>query len=122
MALPITNSGLALIAGRILGTASEPKYLGWGTGTTAAALANTALQTASAESRVAGTTSQVTVNVTNDCYQAVGTLTSASAQTISELGQFDASTSGNMLSHFVFTGVPLGIGDSIQFTTQHYGV
>jgi hypothetical protein len=99
----------------------EPKYLGWGTGTTAAALANTALQTASAEARTAGTSSTVTTNVTNDTYQVVGTITSLSGQTISELGQFDATTAGNMLAHWVFTGLALLTGDSIQFTTQVFG-
>lgn len=124
MALPIVNAGLAIIAKRMIGATPsqlEPLYLAWGTGTTAAALANTALQTASAEARTAGTSSNVTVNVASDCYQVVGTITSLSAQTISELGQFDASTAGNMLAHWVFTGLALGIGDSIQFTTQVYG-
>jgi hypothetical protein len=124
MALPIVNAGLAILAKRLIGGTPaqvEPNFLGWGTGTTAAALANTALQTPSAEARVTGTSSNVTTNVTNDTYQVVGTITSASTQTISELGQFDAATVGNMLAHWVFTGIPLNNLDSIQFTTQIFG-
>lgn len=124
MSLPIVNTGLAILAKRLIGGTPaqvEPLFLGWGTGTTAAALGNTALQTASAEARVSGASSNVTTNVTNDTYQVVGTITSASTQTISELGQFDAVTAGNMLAHWVFTGIPLNAADSIQFTTQIFG-
>lgn len=124
MSLPIVNAGLAILAKRLIGSTpaqTEPKYLGWGTGTTAAALTDTALTTPSSEARTAGASSNVTTNVTNDTYQVVGTITSTSAQTIAELGQFDASTSGNMLAHWVFTGISLASGDSIQFTTQVYG-
>src|SRR5579883_364798 len=116
MSLPIVNSGLAILAKRLIGTTpsqAEPLYLGWGTGTAAAALTDTGLTTPSAEARVAGTSSTVTKNVANDTYQVVGTITSASSQTISELGQFDAASAGNMLAHFVFTGIPLASGDSI---------
>lgn len=128
MSLPIVNAGLAIIAKRLMTQAGEsgsaqpePKYLGWGTGTTAAALGNTGLQTPSAEARVAGSNSNVTTNVANDTYQIVGTITSLSNQTISELGQFDASGGGNMLAHWVFTGLALNTGDGIQFTTQIFG-
>jgi hypothetical protein len=128
MSLPIVNAGLAIMAKRLITQAGEsgsaqpePKYLAWGTGTTAAALSNTALQTPSAEARTAGTTPTVTTNVANDTYQCVGTIVSLSGQTISELGQFDASASGNMLARWVFPGLPLLTGDSITFTTQIYG-
>lgn len=103
----------------IYGTAiTQPKYIGWGTGITAAAVTDTGLTTASAEARATGTASKTTTTVTNDTFQVVGTLTSASVQTISEVGLFDATTAGNLYVHGVFTGIPLALGDSIQFTIQ----
>ncbi|MGW2692342.1 hypothetical protein ACWC3Y_10825 [Streptomyces sp. NPDC001296] len=45
-----------------------------------------------AESRVAGTSSQVTTTSTNDTYQVVGTITSGSAQTITETFLSDSAS------------------------------
>lgn len=92
------------------------KYIGWGTGSTAEAVGNTALATPAAEARVAGTITSQTTTVTGDTHRVVGTLTSASTQTITEVGLFDASTSGIMFLRALFTGIPLQNGDSIQFT------
>lgn len=121
----ITNAGMAILTKRMItqagesgGAQPEPKYLGWGTSSTAFAVTQTALQAASSEARTAGTTSAVTTTITNDTYQNVGTITSTQTQTITELGQFDASTTGNMLSRWVFTGIAVNNNDSIQFTTQ----
>lgn len=119
MATVFTNTGRAKITDALNGTSiTAPTYLGWGTGSTAAANADTGLQTASAEARVNGTKSRTTTTVTNDTYQVVGTITSSSSQTISEAALFDASTSGNCYVHGVFTGIPLGNGDSVAFTVQ----
>lgn len=117
MATKLTNGAVAKLIDGIYGTSiTAPTYIGWGTGTTAAAVTDTALQTASGEARTNGTKSKVTTTVTNDTLQVVGTITSAGTQTISEAGLFDASTSGNMYVHGVFTGIALGTGDSIAFT------
>ena len=48
----VVNNGLAIITNRIAGAGTEPKWVHWGTGATAAAVANTALETARAEARV----------------------------------------------------------------------
>jgi hypothetical protein len=117
----IVNGAKAVWSGRLIGatpTQAEPKFVGWGTGTTAEAATQTALVTAAAEARVSGTSSQVTVTQTNDTYQVVATITSASAQTIAEEGQFDAATAGTMVMRHVFTGVALAIGDAIQMTNR----
>lgn len=117
MAYKLTNTALAKLIDGIFGTAiTAPTYIGWGTGTNAAAVTDTALQTASAESRVNGSKSKITTTVANDTLQVTGTLTSASAQTISEAGLFDASTAGNMYVRGNFTGITLANGDSIAFT------
>jgi hypothetical protein len=119
MATVFTDTGRARLTLALDGTQlTAPTYIGWGTGTTAAAEADTALETASGESRTNGTKSRVTTTVTNDTFQVVGTITSTGSQTISEAGLFDASSSGNMYVHGVFTGIPLGNGDSIAFTIK----
>jgi hypothetical protein len=117
MATKLTNGAVAKLIDGIYGTSiTAPTYIGWGTGSTAAAVTDTALQTASAEARTNGTKSKVTTTVANDTLQVVGTITSLGSQTISEAGLFDASTVGNMYVHGVFTGIALGVGDSIAFT------
>jgi len=115
MATRVQNSGFDIITNRISGAGTSPKYVGWGTGTGQAAAA-TALATAAAESRTSGTESRTTTTVANDTYKVTGTMTCAGAgKTISEVGLFDASTSGNLFVYSDFTGVALSIGESIQF-------
>lgn len=96
--------------------ASTGKYVGWGTGSTTAAVGDTTIQTESAETRVSGTQTQQTTSVTNDTYRVVGTITSASTQTIANAGVLSAVTAGTLILHSNFTGVPLVSGDSIAFT------
>lgn len=116
MAQVLTNAGKAIISNRVKGGGTEPSYVAWGTGAGTAAVTDTTLFTEAAEARVACTTTQQTENVTNDTYQAVGTITSSSAQTITNAGLFDASTGGNLFVKADFTGVPLSSSESIQFT------
>lgn len=129
LAVAYTNAGLAVINNRIIQAGTAPKLLGWGIGTTPAAVTDTDLQTEQSETlsggRVSATESRVTGSQTNDTYQLVGTVTCAGAgKTISELGAFDSQSvgssapngHGNMLLHGVFTGIGLSIGDSIAFT------
>lgn len=117
MANVLTNAGKDIIVDRILGTGSaEPKFVAWGTGAGTAAATDTTLFTEASESRVTGTSSQVTVTTTNDTYQVVGTLTANGSKTITNAGLFDASTTGNLFVKADFTGVPLVLNDSITFT------
>lgn len=96
----VTAKGREVISGRMIGaspTQNEPKQLGWGTGGVAggpftAATTDVAPFQEGAESRVAGTSSQVTTTTTNDTYQVVGTITSLSNQTIAEVFLSDSST------------------------------
>lgn len=118
MAQVLTNRGKEIIADRILGAGTEPKYVAWGTGAGTAAAADTTLFTEASESRTLGTSSKVTTTTTNDTYQAVGTITATGAKTITNMGLFDASTVGNLFIHADFTGVPLNINDSITFTVK----
>lgn len=122
----VTSAGKAAIASRINGAGSEALFdkIGWGTGTTSAAVGDTALQTekdaggtnSSVHVISSATCSRVTTSVTNDTAQMVGTATATGTIAITESGVFNASTSGTLLARQVFTAVNVVSGDSIQFT------
>jgi hypothetical protein len=120
MATIFTNAGAAIISNRVLQAGTAPKNIGWGTGTNAAAVGDTALQTEAAPTtgggRTVGTESRTTVTVTNDNYQVAGTVTSGGALAITEAGLFDAVTAGGLLIRSVFAALNVGVGDSIAFT------
>jgi uncharacterized caspase-like protein len=117
MTTTITNVGLGVTTAALLTGAM--KYIGWGTGS-GQTKASTALAAAASEARTSGAQTQQTTNVNNDTYQVAGTVTCAGAgKTISEVGLFDASTSGNMYFYSdAVGGVVLNIGDSIAFTLK----
>lgn len=115
LAVVYTQKGEEHTADVFDGTVSNSSinyYIGWGTGTNAAAKGDTTLQTESAESRVTATKSQPSA----DKNQCLGTITSAGTQTITEAGLFTASTSGNLVIRGVFSGIALATGDAIEFT------
>ncbi len=115
----LTNAGRAITTNRIKGGGTEPSYVAWGTGAGTAAVGDTTLFSEASEARVAATTSQQTTSVANDTYQAVATLTCAGAgKTITNAGNFDASSGGNLFVKGDFTGIALNVGDSIQFTIK----
>lgn len=114
----VVNAGLAFLAGALSGdeaTPSNMKYIGVGTGTTAAAAADTALVTP-ALTRGAGTQSRTTTTTTNDTYNVYATIDSDDSYAITEAGLFDASSSGDMLCRQVFSAVNLTSDDSIKVT------
>lgn len=113
----VVNGGLGIVTNRIKGSGTEPKYVGWGTGTTAADVADTGLETARAEARTDGTSTQQTTTTTSDTYRVVGSITCAgTAAAITEVGLFDASTAGNLFLRGTFSAINVSVGDSIQFT------
>ena len=118
MATVLANAGRAIITNRIKGSGTEPVYQAWGTGAGTSDVTDTTLFTEAAEARVSGTSSRVTTSVTNDTYQVVATIVSASDQTITNEGLFDASSAGNLFMKSDFTGVVLATGESIQFTNK----
>ena len=84
-----------------------------GTGTTAAAVGDTTLETAVASSRVTLTSTTVTTN--NVAYVATfpaGTGTGA----LTEAGIFNASSSGTMLCRTVFSVINKGAADTLGIT------
>lgn len=114
----ITSVGLGLISAALKGaTYSEPKYIGWGTGTTPPVAGNTALETPAAEARTLATTSVETTTVANDTYRITGLITCTGSQkAITEVGLFTAATGGSMYARVTFDAVTVDPGDSILFT------
>lgn len=118
----VTIIGKAIAAKRHIGATPaqlEPLYVGIGVGATGAArtavVGDVALSTA-VESRVAGTSSNVTVTTANDTYQVVGTVTATASRAVDEAGTFDASVAGQMDISATFPVVNLLSGDSLQLT------
>jgi hypothetical protein len=128
MATVLTNAGKAICAGRMIGGGSpsqvEPTFMAIGSGAGTAAAGDTTLFTEyttgtwSGYARTNNAGTRVTVTQTNDTYQVVGTFTAGAAQTVTNAGNFDASTVGNLLVKGDFTGVVLANGDSIQITVK----
>lgn len=121
MATVKTQTGRAITSGRMIGTSptqAEPKWIGVGTGAGTAAATDTTLFT-EVGSRVSGTSSQVTGTTTNDTYRVVGTYTNVSggAQTLTNAGTFDASSTGNLNIKGDFAAsATLQIGDAVVLT------
>lgn len=124
MANVLTNLGRYLLGYRLMGSGSEPKQIGIGTGSGTSAVADTTLFTevstsgASTGTRVAGTSSQTTTSVSNDTYQVSGTLTATAALAVTNAGLWDNSTigSGNLFMKGDFTSISLASGDSLTLT------
>lgn len=120
MAVVFTNAGAAIVTNRIIQAGTAPKNIGWGTGTNAAAVTDTTLQTEAAPTtaggRTVGTESRTTVTNTNDNYQVVGTVTAGGTLAITEAGLFDAVSTGNLLVRGVFSAINVVSGDTIAFT------
>ena len=119
MATIYTDAGEAKVVDIIDGSATSPtdigtgnNFIGWGTGGGTAAKGDTTLFTEAAEARVGGVVTQPS----GDINQWVATITSASGQTITNAGLFDAVTSGQMVIKGDFTGIVLANGDKIEFT------
>jgi hypothetical protein len=110
----VVTVGKGFIASRMKdATATAMTHMEVGTGTTAAAVGDTALQTAVASSRVTLTSTTVTTN--NVAYVATfpaGTGTGA----LTEAGLFNASSSGTMLCRTVFSVINKGAADTLGIT------
>ena len=131
----VCYTGLAIVTNLIVNQTLQPKYVGWGTGGTAATQGGTALSTETYSTnndgshalRSTATLSQQTQTQTNDTFRLVTTLTAAAnAPTITNCGVFDTTGSsaspttppsgGNLYIWSSFTGIALASGDAIQFT------
>lgn len=116
----ITNAGLAQIA-LLAGDASAVPftYLALGTGTTAAAATDTALETESSASgleRAAATVSRVQTTVSNDTLQLAKTFTAGATAAITECGIFNDASTGTLLGRQVFSAVNVVSSDVLTVT------
>tara|TARA_R110000803_G_scaffold90101_1_gene157420 strand:- start:121 stop:567 length:447 start_codon:yes stop_codon:yes gene_type:complete len=110
----VVTTGKNYIASRMKdATATAMTHMELGTGTTAAAVGDTTLQTAIASSRVTLTSTTVTTNAI--AYVAsfpAGTGTGA----VTEAGTFNAASAGTMLCRTVFSVVNKGANDAMSIT------
>jgi len=110
----VVTTGKNYIASRMKdATATAMTHMELGTGTTAAAVGDTTLQTAISGSRVTLTSTTVTTNAI--AYVAsfpAGTGTGA----VTEAGTFNASSAGTMLCRTVFSVVNKGANDAMSIT------
>lgn len=113
----VVNSGLAHIVSRIIGTSQNVmSHMAVGTGTTAAAAADTALQTESARVALTSTTA-VTTTATNDAVQYVATFAPGTGTAaLTEAGVFNDGTTGTMLCRTVFPVINKGALDTLTIT------
>jgi hypothetical protein len=117
----VTNAGFAGIASRINGSGAEAAatYLAVGTGTNAAAAADTTLQTEITDSGLArfnSTASRTTITITNDAATLVTTFTVTGTKAVTEAGVLNAAAAGVLFARSVFTAVNVVNGDSLQLT------
>lgn len=117
----ITTAGKAGVASRINGAGSEAAftYIEVGIGTTAAAIGDTALESAITDSglaRASATASRVTTDTTNDTAQLVVTFTVSGTKAVTESGVFNASSAGVLLCRQTFSAINVVSGDSLQIT------
>ena len=110
----VVTSGKTFIASRMVGVASTIMgFMELGTGTTAAAVGDTALETAIGSSRVALTSGTASTNVVT--YVAsfpAGKGTGA----VTEAGVFNDASAGTMLCRTVFSVVNKGAADAMSIT------
>lgn len=115
----ITNAGKAGAASRVNGSGAEAAFtfLAVGVGTTAAAAADTTLETEITDSgleRAAATCTRVQTTVANDTAQLDKTWSVTGSKAVTECGILNAASAGVLLGRQVFTAVNVVSGDSLQ--------
>lgn len=117
----ITDAGLPGMASRCNGDGAEAAftYIALGTGTTAANVADTALETEATLyglARAAATVSRVTTDTTNDTARLVKTFSVTGTAAVTESGVLNAASAGTLLARQVFSAINVVNGDSLQVT------
>lgn len=117
----VVNTGHKKYADQVGGTTTAPvTAIAIGTGTTAAAATDTALQTeitTNGGARGAATVSNTTTSTTGDTEQWQKTFTFTGSFAVTEEGLFDNNASGGiMLAHQVFAAVNVVSSDTLQVT------
>jgi len=112
----VVNTGLGHITSRLLGTSSNVmSHMALGSGTTAAAAGDTALESQLGSRKALTSSTQSGSN--NESVVYVATFSAGeSTGAVTEAGIFNASTSGTMLCRTVFSVVNKAAGDTLQVT------
>lgn len=113
----VVNTGLAYIASRMKdATATAMSHMAVGSGTVAAAAADTALGTELGRVALTSTTI-VTTTATDDSIQYVATFDAGTGTgAVTEAGLFNAASAGTMLSRTVFPVINKGALDTLTIT------
>lgn len=114
----VVTAGLGVITNRLSGLGGTAMtHMGVGSSSTAAATAQTDLQTAVGARVGLSSTTRVTTTVTNDAVQYAATFgPGVSTGTLVEAGLFDAVSAGSMLARTVFGAITKAAGDSLTIT------
>jgi len=113
----VVTAGKEWVAGRFKDGSipDEMSHMALGSGSTAAAVANTALGTELASSRIVLTTDGGTVSNATVQYDATWS-SSHGAYAIQEAGIFNASSGGTMLARTVFAVINKGTDDTVTIS------
>ena len=117
----VTSTGKAAVAALILNDVAEDDFdhIAIGTGTTAAAAGDTALEseiTTNGGERTAATGTRVTTSVTDDTAQLVATFNFTGSFAVTETGVLNAASGGDLLCRQVFSAINVENEDSLQIT------
>lgn len=117
----ITTAGKAGVAARIngYGTPAAYNYLAVGTGTTAAVIGDTTLEselTDTGLARAQATASVLTTDTTNDTARLSYTWTASGTKAVTEAGVFNASSSGTLLARQVFSAINMAANYTLTLT------
>lgn len=101
----------------MLATATNPWYIGWGSGTTTEVPGDVDLEAAATETRVTAT-SEGEVATASDAMQWVGIITASATRDISEAGLFQhaTSTATGLWIRGTHTAVSAAESDQIEYT------
>ena len=118
MAATVTNAGLAAIAALL----SAFDYIAVGTGTTAAGVTDTTLETEITDSGLAraqdASPTRETTTIANDTAVADVTFTVTGTKAVTEVGLFDAGAAGNMLCREVISAINVVSGYTLIMTVK----
>ena len=119
----ICNLGIKAIVGLAGNVDSQTAftYLAAGIGTTSANATDTALESEIVDSglaRASATTTSETTTVTDDTLQLVKAWTVSGTKAVTEIGILNASSSGVLLGHQVFSVLNVVSGDTLMVTYQ----
>lgn len=117
----VTNVGFASFAKRFggLGSVAAFTYIAIGTGTTAANVADTTLQTeitTNGGQRVSVTPTSTTTTVTDDTIVLANTFTFTGSFALAEVGILNAASAGNLASRYVYSVINVTSGMQVAYT------